>query len=109
MQLNRQKFSTELAGTRFYFAERTFTEIESLNIEEKQALEATDWNAVKTIHINFVHKAMLDAGENVTVDDLKNSMGTTTFNNLFNAILAAQSLKMDSKTTSGERKPSQTS
>lgn len=109
MKLSRHKFSTEIAGTRYYYAERTFSEIEVLNNSEKAALEAADWNAVKSIHIDFVLKAMNDAGEEVTVDDLKNNMGTTTFNNLFNAVLAAQSLKLDAKTTPGERKPSQTS
>jgi hypothetical protein len=108
MQLKRTIFSTEINGVRFKFAERTMREIETLVSEETEAFDAKDIRRVKSIHHNFVLNSLNDAGETVTVDDLKDNMGATTFNTLYGAILASQGIKLDAKTL-GENQASQSS
>jgi len=106
MKFKRTIFSTEINGVKYKFAERTLREVESLVERETSAFEAKDFAKVKEIHYEFVCNAMVDGGEEVSVDDLHDAGGPT-FNALYMAILASQGIKLEAKT--GELAASQSS
>jgi len=102
MQIKRTIFSTEISGNTFRFAERTLREIDDLVGQETDAFIKKEYTKVKQIQYGFVLNSLNDVpnAEQLTVDDIKD-IGASIFGSLYGAILGAQGLRLDAK-TSGE-------